>query len=490
MNNLSRRRRRSSSRNRLVLSSSRRDKNANSSIARSSLPPPPPPRQHEQQVLLLAVSCCIFLGVLSYQPSLSASLTFLPPPTTATTSSVINNPRSSSDEVVMSPSTFFRGSSLPASLAVVASAASAAMSSQLASVTAPTAAAPSGASTSTPTTAATTKGDHPRGSENNDSDSGTVKKKTVYLVRHAESEENKLYRGPRAAYAALKAGKLPNLKDAFETVRLPFLMFREKVVDSPVSLHGSYQIRQLHERYFENSQTRQLIADAAIKASRAAKNNNNKDGEESLPVVVAHSPLQRAKVTAYGGVLGREEFMSVVDVAPDATESDPASATTVGKQPNNVVRKIGERPLPLPKTDPIPPFVYELKCLKEINPQEIVLGYATFTGKKQLDNRIAAFEEWIESRPESTIVAVGHSVFFNRMLGVPDGTIGNCDVWQLTYDKSKALHQQFPPPIIDQMMADTTDDVNLPRAWSQMKQLYKGVDYYEVDGEHEPLKEE
>ena len=35
---------------------------------------------------------------------------------------------------------------------------------------------------------------------------------------------------------------------------------------------------------------------------------------------------------------------------------------------------------------------------------------------RSLDYRIQELEDWLESRPEDTIVVVGHSVYFKRML--------------------------------------------------------------------------
>ena len=70
----------------------------------------------------------------------------------------------------------------------------------------------------------------------------------------------------------------------------------------------------------------------------------------------------------------------------------------------------------------------ELECLRELTPTE----YLFSPNRTALKRRIAEFETWVSQRDENNIVVVGHSKFFELMLGT-DSIIGNCSVLHCTY---------------------------------------------------------
>ena len=105
-------------------------------------------------------------------------------------------------------------------------------------------------------------------------------RKTIYLIRHAESNENTLYSGPRRLVADLTDCSLPSLPDALSVLVLPLLMFRPSITNAEVSEHGRQQIEQLHH----------MLSDDGF----LFDHNGKRD------IVVVHSPLKRARQTAYG----------------------------------------------------------------------------------------------------------------------------------------------------------------------------------------------
>ena len=77
--------------------------------------------------------------------------------------------------------------------------------------------------------------------------------------------------------------------------------------------------------------------------------------------------------------------------------------------------------------------IVELPELAERTPLEwLPVNHDAFT------NRIAYFEKWLAEQPETTIAVVGHSHYFQCMLGL-DYKFRNCDVWRVTYDSSVGL---------------------------------------------------
>ena len=224
--------------------------------------------------------------------------------------------------------------------------------------------------------------------------------KTVYLIRHAESLENVAYKGARRVQAAYVNRKLPEITDVADAFKLTFKMFRPSVVNAALSDFGRLQVSQLHENLEKDGFWQKQFQNACL---------------------VVHSPLMRAKQTAYGSLWGPEHMD---DDAPPERE-----------------------------------MILELPFLKEVNPAEIIKDVFTpWAKQKTIDYRIQELEEWLASRPENTIVLVGHSVYFKRMLNLPE-TFDNCDVWKATFDTRQN--------------GETGDEKqNLPRAWVSLQRLY------------------
>lgn len=245
------------------------------------------------------------------------------------------------------------------------------------------------------------------------------KEKTLYLIRHAESLENVAYKGARSVQASYAARKLPDPKDVGDSLKLAFRMFRPEVMNAALSLVGEKQVTQLHtslkmDHFWEK-----------LKAQEAAADR---------PLLLTHSPLVRAKQTAYGALLGPQQM------APDATAEDVSDVK-----------------------------IKELPSLREVNPIEII-GDAIMPWKKKktVDKRIEAFEEWLQSRPEETIVVVGHSVYFKRMLNLPK-TFDNCDVWEAKFDISPSRSDVKTRTV----EGDRDDADELPRSWTSLRRLYQ-----------------
>lgn len=199
--------------------------------------------------------------------------------------------------------------------------------------------------------------------------------KTIYLIRHAESQENIMYNAGRRVLASLKGFKKPDRSDISRTASIPTNFMKQSVTDADLSDVGEQQTKKLKE-YLTSSQ---------ILSSGSGG-------------VVVHSPLKRAQRTA------REMI-------------PPSSAEENALSDNNPRGRLE---------------FLELDCLIEINPRE-QMRY----GRKRLDERISLFETWLcnacaETR-EGDIVIVGHSQYFARMLKVPPKTFGNCDVWEMEY---------------------------------------------------------
>ena len=221
--------------------------------------------------------------------------------------------------------------------------------------------------------------------------------KTVYLIRHAESLENVAYKGARRLQAAYTSRKLPQPYDVVDAFQLMFKMFRPSVTNAALSDFGRHQVEQLHGNLVRDKFWEPLRQDA----------------------VIVHSPLQRAKQTAYGALWGPQHMD---DAGPPGNEN-----------------------------------VFELSSLKEVNPAEIIIDALTpWARQKTVDYRIHDLEEWIQSRPEDTIVLVGHSVYFKRMLNLPK-TFDNCDVWQAKYQTNGEASKE---------------QGELPRSWVSVNRMY------------------
>jgi broad specificity phosphatase PhoE len=254
----------------------------------------------------------------------------------------------------------------------------------------------------------------------------TTTTKTLYLVRHAESLENVAYGPARRAGEALASFQMPAWKDLWCAVKLPTKMFRQSVMDAAVSELGARQIRQLHRSF--------------------ARDNISNHNHARL--LVAHSPLRRAKQTAFGIVFGPE----VMD-----SEQPPSGQ---------------------------PPCL-ELESLREVNPTEVLGDILAFwKPKKAIDERIEQFEQWLESREEDAIVVVGHSVYFKRMLDLPK-TFDNCDVWELEYSMmgGDGGGKEVQCTIGSSEDEGDIKSKNLPRSWTSIKQLFRYTPEHNPDEE-------
>lgn len=265
-----------------------------------------------------------------------------------------------------------------------------------------------------------------------------MKTKTIYLIRHAESLENVAYKGARRVQASYAERQLPALRDVADAFLLMFKMFRPSVMNAALSDVGENQVTQLHAN-LEKDQFWQKLP----------KQTETQTPASSL--LVAHSPLVRAKQTAYGALLG------------------PSCLALDAIAPEDIKDKID---------------LEELPSLREVNPGEIVAdSLSPWRKKKAVDYRIDEFENWLQTRPEQTIVVVGHSVYFKRMLNLPE-TFDNCDVWEAKYDPSlqtESATQTIPSTSESSskkkkqaeakaLSGGTTHD--LPRSWTSLRRLY------------------
>ena len=261
--------------------------------------------------------------------------------------------------------------------------------------------------------------------------------KTIYLIRHAESLENVAYKGARSVQASYAARKLPDPKDVVDAIKLAFLMFRPEVMNAALSSLGEEQVTQLHSSLEQDQFWNKL-------KKQAAANGDDPNGGR---VLLAHSPLVRAKQTAYGALLGPQR-MAPDEIADDVTDID----------------------------------IEEIPSLREVNPKEII-GDAIMPWKKEktVDKRIAEFEQWLQTRPEDTLVVVGHSVYFKRMLNLPE-TFNNVDVWEARYgggnnnvdDVMGTAYQESKAMVEDMISGEDSEmSTNLPRQWKSLKRLYR-----------------
>jgi len=272
--------------------------------------------------------------------------------------------------------------------------------------------------------------------------------KTVYLIRHAESNEN--HRLNSLSRALKRVGKLslPSKEDISASVEL--LDIRAQI-DSDVSEKGREQIEQL---------SNQLRKDDFVR----------KYGIQ----LVAHSNLKRARQTSEG-------MLGCVTASTGSLENEFAET----KKASTVSR------------------VVELPCLAERTPLECLpINHDVFT------RRIADFEIWLEDQPEERIAIVGHSNYFRGMLGLP-WKFGNCDVWKLEYRTPESREDQYLNRIPvdddtvqviekvypygfetiksedsldkffddeekkDECDTERTEDISLPRGWSGLKNMYR-----------------
>jgi len=272
--------------------------------------------------------------------------------------------------------------------------------------------------------------------------SATSTEKTIYLVRHAESLENVACKGARNVQAACVSRKLPHVQDVSDALTLAFKMFRPAFMNAALSELGENQVSQLHKNLQQD--------DFWGKLKQKFASSSGDMEMLGLPLMV-HSPLVRAKQTAYGALLGSQHM-------------DPSELCDSNNDPAAIVLKDGVR-------------IQELTSLREVNPKEIIGDTLKPWRRKQpktIDCRIREFEEWIESRPEDTIVVVGHSVYFKRMLNLPK-TFDNCDVWEAKFDSSQSVATkssiQSAPGAQEKAIDNVDNAAYLPRSWKSLQRV-------------------
>ena len=176
--------------------------------------------------------------------------------------------------------------------------------------------------------------------------------------------------------------------------------------------------------------------------------------------LVVHSPLRRARQTSAGMLgcvapkVGSEgEGAVAAGMNKEKEAADPhiqaaAAAAASVSCGNGGIRRNGSIGAGLGSllAPPIPPDptafgqsaptvsrIVELPELAERTPLEwLPVNHDAFT------DRIASFERWLAEQPETIVAVVGHSHYFQCMLGL-DYKFGNCDVWRVTYDSSVGL---------------------------------------------------
>jgi broad specificity phosphatase PhoE len=194
-------------------------------------------------------------------------------------------------------------------------------------------------------------------------------KKKIYLIRHAESEENRRIAALSRTFQNLKRFSLPKASDVSTSTELLNVLAQ---VDSNVSDIGASQIAHMGEKI-----------------------RDDKFIESSGIQLVVHSPLLRARQTSEG-MLG----------CMTASSSDDAVEE---KKVISVSR------------------VVETDLLLEKKPAEWTPMYYD-----QFRKRISDFETWVGEQPEEVIAVVGHSQYFKAMLKLDD-KFGNCEVWKVDF---------------------------------------------------------
>mmetsp|Transcript_10846 Transcript_10846/g.13721 ORF Transcript_10846/g.13721 Transcript_10846/m.13721 type:complete len:438 (-) Transcript_10846:274-1587(-) len=203
--------------------------------------------------------------------------------------------------------------------------------------------------------------------------------KTVFLIRHAESDENRRLACMKTAVTGLGRLKLPTKEDVAASLELVNVKAQ---IDSNVSPKGQEQIDQLGARLTKDN----FVEKMGIQ-------------------LVAHSPLKRARQTSLG-MLGCVTPSSSLSTSKEY-ENDPSAA---GYKHPAVAR------------------IVELDVLSERTPMEwLPINHDKFT------KRIAKFEQWLSEQKEDVIAIVGHSQYFKSMLAL-ESKFDNCDVWSLQFD--------------------------------------------------------
>jgi broad specificity phosphatase PhoE len=241
--------------------------------------------------------------------------------------------------------------------------------------------------------------------------------KTIYLIRHAESEENRRIAALGRTFKTLSKWSIPSSSDVYATTEL---LHVQGQVDTNVSEIGARQIAHMKEKLQQDN----FLISNGIQ-------------------LVAHSPLIRARQTSegmLGCVTAADSFPSAPDLKADS-----------------VAR------------------VVQTELLVERSPSEWTPMY--YGGFIQ---RIQDFENWLCNLEEETIALVGHSQFFKTMLGL-NFKFGNCEVWKVTFDPSSVANQSNGTDAANlfdatnnekKEDASTTGPWMLPPQWSNLEKQY------------------
>jgi len=232
--------------------------------------------------------------------------------------------------------------------------------------------------------------------------------KTIYLIRHAESEENRRIAAFSRSFQKLKQFSLPKASDVSASTELLNVSAQ---VDSNVSEIGANQIAHMGEK---------LQKDNFVETS----------GIE----LVVHSPLLRARQTSEG-MLGCMTASTVDDTIKE-------------KKAESVSR------------------VAETDLLLEKKPAEWTpLYFDNFV------KRISAFESWLGSQPEETIAIVGHSQYFKKMLGLDD-KFGNCEVWKVDFCLKQPGEDETQNASTADDIAPADNELESVSSWSNLEKVY------------------
>lgn len=232
----------------------------------------------------------------------------------------------------------------------------------------------------------------------------TTSTKTVYLIRHAESEENRRLASLSTVARSLMRFTWPAASDV--TASMEFIQDLPNQIDSDVSEFGRQQIAHMASVLLDQSSSEQPDQTQQQQQSPfsflATRNIQ----------LVAHSPLIRARETCFG----------MLGLSDPTKKNDNDDATTADATSNKNDNNNGDHPVP----------VVELDLLREKTPAEWIPGNAG-----GLAQRIADLETWVSQRPESVLVLVGHSQFFKSMLQL-NYKFGNCDVMRVQFQTTTA----------------------------------------------------
>lgn len=240
----------------------------------------------------------------------------------------------------------------------------------------------------------------------------TPKSKKIYLIRHAESEENRRISAFCRTFRSLKKFSLPKSSDVSTSIELLNVSAQ---VDSDVSETGAKQIAHMGEKLRKAS----FVESSGIE-------------------LVVHSPLKRARQTSEG-MLG-----CMAASSSDGPLKEKRSGT---------VSKVAETALLLEKTPAEWTPIYYNAFLK----------------------RISEFEDWLGEQPEETIALVGHSQFFKAMLGLTY-KFGNCEVWEVDFDSSSTqdgMSQDATANTSGEKIKEEQPSFSTPRSrWSNLVKLH------------------